>query len=235
VPLFARSFPDCDVVPRTDPPHPYTQHGIDFQVPVCGLGRWLRRSLDAFPERGSYLVADAERVRYWRDRLDRLGTGPKIGFSWRSINVSGARSLACTLIEQWRPVLAVPGATFVSLQYDECSDELESARRDLGVPVHELAGIDMFNDLDDVAALMGALDLVISAPTAVSVLAAALGVPTWQLHHGTDWQMHGQARHPWLRSLRRIERGLHQPWEEVMDEVAVELERWLAARGSRSA
>jgi tetratricopeptide (TPR) repeat protein len=235
VPLFARSFPDCDVVPRTDPPHPYTQHGIDFQVPVCGLGRWLRRSPDAFPARESYLVADADRVEYWRARLARLGAGSKIGFSWRSINVGGTRSLACTLIEQWQPVLAVPGAAFVSLQYDECSDELERARSEFGVPIHEPPGIDMFNDLDEVAALMRALDLVISAPTAVSVLSAALGVPTWQLHHGTDWQMHGQSRHPWLNSLTRIQRGFHQPWEEVMDDVAARLEAWLTARGSRSA
>jgi tetratricopeptide (TPR) repeat protein len=235
VPLFARSFPDCDIVPRTDPPHPYTQHAIDFQVPMCSLGRWLRRSPDEFPSRESYLAADEDRVDYWRDRLSQLGAGPKIGFSWRSIDTSGARSLACTLIEQWAPVLAGHAAAFVSLQYDECSDELERARRELGVPIHEPGGIDMFNDLDDVAALMRSLDLVISAPTAVSVLSAALGVPTWQLHHGMDWQMHGQPRHPWLRSLRRFQRSLHQPWEEVMRDVAAELERWLAARGSRRA
>ncbi|HZM44614.1 MAG TPA: tetratricopeptide repeat protein [Burkholderiales bacterium] len=231
-PLFARSFPDCDVVPRTEPPHPYTQQAIDFQIPAGSLGRWLRRSLGDFPERSAYLVADPARVAYWRERLRALGPGPKVGFSWRSIVFRGERALACTRIEQWEPVLTTRGATFVSLQYDECAEELARAREIFGGAVHEIREIDMFNDLDEVAALTRALDLVVSAPTAVSVLSAALGVPTWQLHHGTDWQMHGAERHPWLRSLRRFQRGLYQPWEEVMATVAGELQAWITARGS---
>jgi tetratricopeptide (TPR) repeat protein len=231
-PLFARSFPDCDVVPRTEPPHPYTQHGIDFQVPSGSLGRWLRTGLDTFPQREGYLVADPQRVARWKERLRELGAGPKIGFSWRSINTRGERALACTSPDQWRAILRTPGVQFVCLQYDECSAELQAARTAFGVPLHQFSELDLFNDLDETAALTRALDLVISAPTAASVLSAALGVPTWQFHHGADWQMHGAPRHPWLPALRRFQRGAYQPWEEVMSEAAAELRRWLAGRGS---
>ncbi|HKA42729.1 MAG TPA: tetratricopeptide repeat protein [Burkholderiales bacterium] len=232
VPLFARSFADCDVVPRTEPPHPYTQHGVDFQIPSGGLGRRLRSGLDAFPRHQGYLLADPQRVAWWRGRLQELGAGPKIGFSWRSISTRGERALACTALDQWRSILRTPGVQFVCLQYDECSAELQAARTEFGVPLHRFSDLDLFNDLDEAAALTRALDLVISAPTAASVLSAALGVPTWQLHHGADWQMHGLPRHPWLPALRRFQRGVHQPWEEVMTEIAGELLNWIAERGS---
>jgi tetratricopeptide (TPR) repeat protein len=232
VPLFARSFPDCDVVPRTEPPHPYTQHGIDYQVPIAGLGRWLRTGLETFPRHCGYLRADPARVEYWRERLRTLGAGPKIGFSWRSINTRGERALACTAIDQWGPILRTPGAHFVCLQYDECSDELELAQREFGVPVRRFSELDLFSDVDEAGALMCALDLVLSAPTAITDLSGALGVPTWQLHHATDWKMHNASYHPWFPAMRRFQRRLHQPWEEVVDEVAAELRSWIAGRGS---
>ena len=79
----------------------------------------------------------------------------------------------------------------MSLQYDECSAELAAARSRFGRALHAFPEVDLFNDLDEAAALTRACDLVISAPTAVSVLAAAVGVPTWQMTYGPDWQTHG--------------------------------------------
>jgi tetratricopeptide (TPR) repeat protein len=230
VPLFARSFPEADVVPRTEPAHPYTQHGIDFQIPAASLGARLRPALVSFPRHQGYLRADTERVGHWRERLRLLGAGPKIGFSWRSINQSGVRALACAALEQWGPILRAPGVHFVSLQYDDCAQELEAARGRFGVPLHRFDDLDLFNDVDGAAAMTAALDLVISAPTAVTDLSAALGVPTWQLHHGTDWKIHGAGYHPWFPAMRRFQCGLHQPWPELIEEIAAELRRWAAGR-----
>ena len=33
----------------------------------------------------SYLVADPDRVKFWRDRLHSVGKGPYIGLSWKSL------------------------------------------------------------------------------------------------------------------------------------------------------
>jgi hypothetical protein len=220
------------VVPRTEPPHSYTQHGIDYQIPAGSLGRWLRPGIESFPRRRGYLAADPARVGHWKERLRALGTGPKIGFSWRSINTRGERALACTTIDLWGPILRTPGAHFICLQYDECSDELEAAQAQFGVAAHRFAELDLFSDVDGAAALMLALDLVISAPTSVTDLSSALGVPTWQLHHGADWKMHNLDHHPWYPTLRRFQRGLDQPWDEVIREVAAQLQGWMALRGS---
>jgi tetratricopeptide (TPR) repeat protein len=223
VPLFSRSFPGARVVAKSDPPHPETAQGYDYQCPAGGLPRWLRPTLASFPRHGGYLSPPANRVAYWRARVAGLGAGPKIGFSWRSSNLKGARALHCTTLDQWGPIFSVRGAHFVNLQYDECAAELAHAREQFGVPVHAFVEVDLYNDLDEAAALTLACDLVISAPTAVSFLAGALGVPTWQMTYGTDWSKHGTEGYPCFPAITLFHRIWPREWDEILAEIGVRL------------
>jgi ADP-heptose:LPS heptosyltransferase len=54
--------------------------------------------------------------------------------------------------------------------------ELDEARASFGVTIHTWPDIDLKQDLDEVAALTAALDLVVSVGTAVACMAGALGV-----------------------------------------------------------
>jgi len=223
VSLFARSFPLATVVARSRPPHAATAEGIAYQIAAGSLARYLRPSLASFPARTRYLVADPSRVRHWRERLDALGSGLKVGFSWRSMNLRGERVLACSRLDEWGELLRVAGVHWICLQYDECATELERARSSFGVPLHRFDDVDYFDDLDETAALMQSLDLVITGPTTVSVLAGALGVPTWQMHYGADWQTLGTDRLPWLPALVRFQRAWDQPWQQIFTAIARQL------------
>jgi hypothetical protein len=150
---------------------------------------------------------------------------------WRSSNRRGSRALACTEIEQWAPVLSRGNACFVNLQYDECAQELERARGFAAAPLASFAELDMYTDLDETAALICALDLVLSAPTVVSILAGALGTPTWQLTCGADWHALGQAGSPWQPRLRRFYRRWDQSWDEVLAQLAQALAGWQGIPG----
>jgi len=228
VPLFARSFPGATVVPRTLPPHPATA-GADLQIPAGTAGRWLRPSLDRFP-RGfprdkGYLRADSERVAFWRARLDAIGDGLKVGICWRSGLTAGLRTLDCTELREWGAVLGVPGVHFINLQYDDCRAELGDAYNRLGVTVHGWSDIDLKQDIDEVAALVTAVDLVVSVGTSVACLAGALGRPVWQLtltSSGDCWTM-GQAYVPWFPSTRLYERAWDRKWEVALARVALDL------------
>jgi tetratricopeptide (TPR) repeat protein len=228
VALFACSFPAATVVARTDPPHREMQGPFDFQCAAGSLARWLRPSLASFPDRPSYLSANAQRAAYWRQRLAGLGAGLKVGFSWRSSNLKGTRAVICTRLDQWRPIFSVAGVQFISLQYDECRAELAQAEEQFGVRLHQFPEVDLFNDLEEVAALTGALDLVITAPTAVSVMAAALGIPTWRMSYGPDWQLHGTNRNLWHPSMVIFGRRWDQSWDEVIAIVGSALARFAA-------
>lgn len=224
VPAFARSFPGIRVVPAealADRAHGYTER--DRQCSMADLGALLRPRLDAFPRRERYLVPCAAQVARWREWIDALGPGMKVGFSWRSQNLRAERRLACSTLDQWGAMFGIEGVRFVCLQYDDCLSELNEAQARFGVELHRPPGLDQRNDLDGVMALMAGLDLVVTAPTTVSTLSGAVGTPTWQLTRGVDWHGMGCERSPWQPSVRQIHRPWHAPWEDVLAAVADEL------------
>jgi tetratricopeptide (TPR) repeat protein len=225
LPLFARSFPEAQVVPFSDPPNAAILQRFDYQSSAGGLARWLRPTVASFPEHRGFLRPDGDRLAYWRNRLAGIGPGLKVGFCWRSGLRTGSRDLHYTKLDQWGPVFAVPGVDFVNLQYDRCEDELAEARKRFGVPLHSFDDVDLFNDIDEAAALTGALDLVISAPTAAGVLAAALDIPTWVMSYGRPWVTLGAEHIPWLPAQRLYARRWDQPWEEIIARLAEQLRR----------
>lgn len=225
VKLLERSFPGAEVVPYCTPPHPRVQQpDIDFQIPVGSLARWLRPGLESFPQKTGYLAPDPFQVSRWRNRLDALGEGLKVGICWRSGMTRGSRSMHYSQLNQWGPILTAPEVHFINLQYDECSKELREAKQLLGARVHVWKDMDLKNDQDGLAALMSVLDLVISAGTAVDSMAGAVGAPTWVLMRGIGdlWGL-GTNRCPWSRSVRPFLCGAAAPWEPVIATIAAEL------------
>ena len=227
--LFARSFPDAHVIEQIDATN--SAEGFDVQVAAGSAARWLRPTLASFPDRPSYLIADPQRIAYWRERFTGIGGGLKVGFCWRSGNQIGVRVLEYSSLSQWGPIFAVPGVHFVNLQYDECRSELDRARSEFDVTLHQFPEVDMFDDLDETAALMKALDLVISAQTAVRALAGALGVPCWQMSRGADWSACGAENNPWYPVMKCFRCTWEQPWSEIIERIASELHRAVLAHG----
>ncbi|MDB6059938.1 MAG: hypothetical protein JWM78_41 [Verrucomicrobiaceae bacterium] len=225
VPLYARSFPGAEIIPKCYPPHPRTQQAdIDWQCPIGSLPRWFRPTLDSFPRHHGYLIPDPQRVAFWKQRFDALGPAPKIGITWRSKRRSAGRDLHYTDLNQWGPILTIPGLTFINLQYDECRAELDAAREKFAIEIHDWADINQMNDLDDVAALMSALDLVIAPTTTPSIMAGAVGAPAWMLlTRHILWKTLGTEYIPMFPDLRPIWRPRNTTWDTVLETVAAEL------------
>jgi tetratricopeptide (TPR) repeat protein len=223
-PLLALSFPQVELIERQYPPH-RDALAADLHIPGGDLGRFLRASIDMFPARRGYLQPDPARAAYWKQRIAALGPGLKVGICWRSSLVHGARAAFSTQLLEWEEVLRVAGVQFVNLQYDECQLELAEAGRTLGVHIEHFAEVDMFNDLAETAALMCGLDLAISAPTAVSIMTGALGVPTWQTSYYENWQRMGlKDRNPWYPTVSTYIRGAGEDWGMVLHKMARDLQ-----------
>ena len=82
------------------------------------------------------------------------------------------------------------------------------------------------------AAIMRALDLVISVDSMPAHLAGALGVPTWTLlQKDADWRwMNDRDDSPWYPTMRLFRQQRAGDWEPVLAQVKLELTRVLAAR-----
>jgi tetratricopeptide (TPR) repeat protein len=225
VPLYARSFPAAEIIPKCYPPHPRTrQPDIEWQCPIGSLPRWFRPHIDRFPQHHGYLIPDPQRVAFWKQRLTALGPAPKVGITWRSKRRSTSRDLHYTELRQWGQILTIPGLTFINLQYDECRAELDAARKEFGVEIQTWDDIDQMNDLDEVAALMSALDLIIAPTTTPAIMAGAVGAPAWMLltRHIT-WKTLGTESIPMFPDLRPIWRPRGVAWSTILETVAVEL------------
>jgi len=214
--LYRRAFPQATVVgaPRDNIGWLLDVPPIQVQCAVGSLPRFLRRSLDRFPSTPGYLSPDPDRVAYWRARLQQFGDGLKIGICWRSSMNKGERKKFYSELTQWDAIFAVPGVTFFNLQYDDCADELREAEQKFGVPVHVFPEVDLRNDIDETAALTGAMDMVISAATAAAEIAGSIGVPVFQIDpYGAQWPSLGTNYMPWHPRTRIFAQQTEGDWD----------------------
>ncbi|BAI74098.1 TPR domain-containing protein (plasmid) [Azospirillum sp. B510] len=199
VPLFQRSFPGTLVrAPsrrRTD---------ADCHLPFGSLPRLLWNSAPVPVPPAGWLKPNPERVAAWRSRLDGLGPGLRVGIAWTSQRVTAERRHAYTSLEEWEPLLSLPGLLPVSLQYDGREEEIAAVEERHSLRIHRWADLDQLADLDGTAALMANLDLVITVASAVGEMAAALGVPVWRLGR-RDWTQLGTAVRPWFPTMRCVQ------------------------------
>ena len=89
------------------------------------------------------------------------------------------------------------------------------------------------DDYDETAALVCALDLVISVCTSLVHLCGALGRPVWVLApRSPEWRygIAGEAM-PWYPSVRIVRQREYGRWDPVVEEVA----RRLGERGAAAA
>ena len=225
--LFERSFPNALVFDRTNPPQDrLLRADIDFQTPAGNLARWLRPSVDSFSAHCGFLAPDAVRQAYWSNWLAQLGAGIKVGIAWRSMMRARERNNYYTDLSQWGAIFKTPGVTFVNLQYGDCREELEEARKLFGIEIHEAPGLNLKDDLDEAAALTRALDLVIAPNSSVFAMAGAVGTPTWLLNLDCDWTMLGTDHVPWFPSVEVFRKSWGEPWEPLLVEVARRLGGW---------
>jgi len=182
--LYRRSFPAVKVLGVARDEIDRSME-VDYESVIGELPRFYRRSLDDFPVRDGYLEADPQKVVYWKKRLNELNGDLKIGVCWRSCLTEKIRKHqlhSVADLKYFYPLLSITGITIVSLQYTDVAEELKIVKRERGVEVVLLEGIDMKNDQDELAALMVALDLTISVGTAVQQMAAAVkGANIWAI------------------------------------------------------
>ena len=197
-----------------DPPPAF-----DWQVPLMSLPLAFRTTLETIPAGVPYVAAPPARVEAWRGRL-AAASGRKVGLAWAgNPRFGGARSKSCP-VAQLAPLAAAPGCSFVSLQTGAAAAQAgELGGRVLADPARELA------TFEDTAALIGALDLVISIDTAVAHLAGALGKPVWVLlPFAADWRwLRAREDSPWYPTARLFRQRSPGDWNDVIDRVRREL------------
>ena len=231
VSLFARSFPQAQVIAhrtqrvdgllQRDFPG-FDQNLIDLWALMGDFLSLYRARITDFPGRNVFLTPDPARIAHWKAVLDGMGDGPKIGVLWKSLKSGARRDPYFAPFAAWRDVLTTPGARFVNLQYGDTAEETRLAA-DWGAPLLTLPGLDVKDDLDDLAAACRALDLIVAPPNATSNIAAASGAPLWLLTTQRSWPQLGEPNFPWYPTTRVFHTTSPSDWSGVMAEIRAAL------------
>jgi tetratricopeptide (TPR) repeat protein len=230
VPLFQRGYPTAQVCahltgaiglrPARIVPDTVDISQVDLWTPMASLLRAYRRTVEDFPANPAHIAADPDRVAVWRERLAKL-PGRKVGILWKSNITKDARHRYFAGFEAWGPVLSQPGVTFVNLQYGDCTEEIAAAKTVFGVDIWQPPGLDLKNDLDEVAALCCAVDLVVGFSNATFNIAAACGAPSWLVTIPGAWPRLGLPdRYAWYPQVRVFSLDEFGDWSPVMGRLA---------------
>ncbi|MCS5690856.1 tetratricopeptide repeat protein [Cyanobium sp. FGCU-6] len=229
-PLLQRSLP---ALRFSDPLAPLEESAWEAQIAMGSLGRHLRRQLgDFLAHRAPFLQADPQRNKTLREQL-APGGRLVCGISWASRGADLAWRKSIPLAEL-AAALHGPDVLLVSLQYGPVTDDLQALRKATGIEVVEAEGVDTLNNLDDLAALITACDLVVSISNTTVHLAGALGTPTWALlEDAPSWRWgqrgDGEISH-WYASVRLFRQDRSDDWTRPLDQVRGELAALLARR-----
>jgi len=184
-----------------------------------------RREDHDFPRKG-FLVADPERRLQWKALLDTL-PGRKVGIAWTGGLDNTFKHRRSFNLEGLLPILKTPGITWVSLQYNDPTAELEAFKAKHGIEIrHWKRAVEKGVDYDETAALVSELDCVVSVTTAIVHLCGALGKQCFVLvPKRCRWfYASNDSRHRWYDSLELFRQEDKWPVEKLA--VRLSREMW---------
>jgi hypothetical protein len=198
VSLIQRSFPTVEVIPYQ---YPWDErvYDCDYQIPMGSVGKYLISSFYDFHFTRGYLKPDPERVEHFRNKYAGKNL---VGISWSSSAqfYSDAKSVK---LEAFEDILK--GRNCISLQYGTKDDRVSCDDE-----------VNLTQDIDDTAALMGACDKIITISNAAAHLAGATGRDTHVLvsnGFGRHWYWYPQASYnpfyPTLKAHLSPQKGKH--------------------------
>jgi hypothetical protein len=190
--------------------------------PLTGFIKTAARSLplifggpaaNEFP----YLRPERERVAAWRAKIDACSApGLKIGVAWTGRDDHPRQDLRDYQVGVLAQALSGCGVKLYSLQLGH-----SEAAKALGL----IDWTAELSSIDETAASLVNLDLVISLDGMIAHLSGALGIPTWVLvdlsPHYT-WMAKGNST-PWYGSVRVFRQQKYKNWTSVFDEVRAAL------------
>ncbi len=214
-PLLQDLAPGCQLAEEASP-----MPTIDFHCPLLSLPYAFATTVDTIPGKVPYLSSDPARHEQWARRLGPV-QGRRVGLVWSGN--AAHRNDANRSIPLRTLLASLPGhCQLVSLQ-KELRDDDERVLAEFGVRHFG----DQLQSFADTAALVGAMDLVISVDTSVAHLAGALAKPLWlMLPYVPDWRwMLDRDDSPWYPTARLFRQDEQRQWGSVISRVAAELSR----------
>lgn len=219
--FFQISIPSCQIIGHGEPLPPF-----DCHYTLMSLPHIFATDLSSIPS-APYLHADPQDIAVWQNRITQI-PHPRVGLVWQGnfqhINDRN-RSIPLSLLE---PLAQIADINFINLQKGPAADAIKTSP----IPLTDFTPD--LHDFADTAALISNLDLVIAVDTALAHLTGSLGKPVWTLLPLVpDWRwMLDRPDCPWYPTMRLFRQRSRGDWPGVIENVAAELQQFLAEQSS---
>lgn len=216
IPIFTKSFEfKVDFVSSDDF---ISEEDYDFHIPIGSLARLFRRSLSSFQQVPSgHLTVCHKKVRELKNLISAPSDSPIVGVSWKTkatTQFSDKRNIELAELANLGRQTKI---TLISLQYGDTSREISAVETSLGVKVKHVEGLDLFNDIEGLAALIRCCDKVITIDNLNAHLAGALNVPTCLLLKvGHEWRWGLSQQSYWYDSISLIRQTQMDDWRACL-------------------
>lgn len=216
--IFGTSMPDIEFVPNSDQvPSDLTES----QVPFASVGSSFINEKEDIPKYAArrFLKADPELVEKYRAELNLKPGKLTVGFSWVSAAIKIGPHKSVNL-EQLLPMLKMD-INAVNLQYGSDRKAINHFNQTYDTNIL-MSSVDMWKDLDGLAALCELCDVIVAISSTTVHLAGALGRPVLLMDANKLWYWGNKEgnRSLWYPSIQIFSRdNVIAPWDNVLDEV----------------
>ncbi len=219
-PIYRRSFPKIELLDKNILMNSSVDTGFDAQAPIGDLGLLLDIKATAIKAtRSPYLQSDPVKRDSYRRAASAHGSGLICGVAWKSVNkkVGAAKSIG---LDSFAPLLGLTGIHFVNLQYGDVKDEIQHVKSTLSVDVHQVPGVDAFNDIESLLALIDACDVIVTTSNVTAHLAGSIGKRAAVLvphSKGKIWYWHVNDEYSfWYPSLKLFYQDNALTWDQTI-------------------
>ena len=201
-------------------------NNFDKHIAMGSLGQYLRKTKKSFattPKK--YLISSPTKEKELRNKFFP-NKKFKVGISWKSLNAKRPhRNINLT---QMLPILSNPHCDFINLQFGKFDDDLQQLQSKHGIKIRTIKEIDNYNNIEDLAALINCLDLVINIENTNADLASALGQKTWVMvakYGVVEWRYGYGKKSLWYPTTKIFRQKKAGNWNNVINSINIDLKK----------
>lgn len=203
---------------------------FDLHASLMSLPHLFGSTRQSIPAWRAYLRPDPADAQAWRNQISREGRGLAVGLVWAGGTAHKGDQQRSIPLAELMPILSTPRVRFYSLQVGPAASQIQSLPPSVSPLIDHTTKL---RDFADTAALIDALDLVISVDTAVAHAAGAIGKEVWTLlAYEPDFRWMSDSDHPsvWYPAMHHFRQSAPGAWRPVVHQIALELSIRAAAR-----
>jgi len=216
--LFSSLDEKITLIDKDDPIPDY-----DFQVPIMSLPYLQGLSLDISPVDVPYLYPNITKVSLWKKGFNNQRK-LKIGFAFSGRKTHPDNSNRSIRIQEFVSILD-DRFDWHLLQNEISIEEKTILLEHKNIYTHE----ENLDSMDDTAALISCMDIVISVDTSIVHLTGALNIPVWVLlpfNPDFRWMLERNDA-PWYPSATLYRQRLQGNWKQVFEDIHTSLNQMI--------